>query len=346
MLGLLTRSLMFVCFSVGWVQGSTDFGVGFNLALDYGLASVYLENGTTVDIAKVEGGQVYKAAMRLNDNNIGMINGRTTYSRSEQINFKQSFLDNYIYSPNRLGGDGNGNNARSRALSLMLKALKTATESYLDSKISNAEVVVPFPASESYLHDLRQAVASVSLHMPMSAQPPTGIIAARAHGMYGKCFDDLDLQGHDKSMKNDPEQLILTIDYSRAALTALLVDEECGVFENRRVIHDTRLGLNGLHQLGSITATDLLETALRNITQLPLDDGNGAGLKYISNLVIIGESAGDPRLHDTLRRVLSEQLEPVTTVKSGFSPPIDPVFAASRGVAWDCWDRMNFQVNE
>jgi hypothetical protein len=274
--------------------------------------------------------------MRANNNNISMINVGPTFSRSEKISAEQSFLGDYLHFPNWLGGDCNSHNARSRPLSLMLKALKTATESYLDCKLSNVEVIVPFKASEGYLHDLRQAVASVSLQMPLSTQPPTGILAARAYAMDGECDDPYYLQG-----RNDPAQLILTIDYSRAALTALLAHEECHIYETRRVIHDTQLGLDGLHQLDGATATDFLETALREITQLPLEDGNGAGLTRINNLVIIGESAGDPRLHDALRRVLGEQFTSVATGKSDLSPPMDPVFAASRGLAQDCWGRLN-----
>lgn len=45
---------------------------------------------------------------------------------------------------------------------------------------------------------------------------------------------------------NDPTQLTLTVDYTQAALTALLFVEECGVLEYRRVLHDTRFGVDGL----------------------------------------------------------------------------------------------------
>ena len=62
-----------------------------------------------------------------------------------------------------------------------------------------------------------------------------GSAPARAHGLYSECnsIDDLD----------QLEQLILTVDCSRAALMALLVHEECGAFEHRCVLHDTRLSL-------------------------------------------------------------------------------------------------------
>ena len=75
----------------------------------------------------------------------------------------------------------------SQSLSRMLKALQTATESYLEVSISAAEVVVPFPVSDAYLDILRSTCFSFSLHMPMSAQPPAGMLAARACDMVANC---------------------------------------------------------------------------------------------------------------------------------------------------------------
>jgi len=75
---------------------------------------------------------MYKAAMCVKDNNIGVISVRRTYSAFRQLDVMQSFLGHHLHWPDRLGGGGrNKDNVRSRALSLMLKA----TEFYLDSKI-------------------------------------------------------------------------------------------------------------------------------------------------------------------------------------------------------------------
>ena len=245
------------------------------------------------------------------------------------------------YLPPWLGGK----NARTQSLSRMLEALKTATESYLETSLSTAEVVMPFPVSNSYLDDLRSACSYLSLHMPLSAQPPAGILAARAHGIGGEWGTASNVSEREV---DDPEQLILTIDYSHAALTALLVAEECGIFEDRRVLHDTRLGTDGLSRGSDSSESDSsrsgLVRALRELTSLPLEDGNGAGLMRISELVLLGESASDRRLHDVLREVLAEQSGRfVTTANDERARIIDPLFAASRGVAYDCWSRMVFQ---
>jgi hypothetical protein len=221
----------------------------------------------------------------------------------------------------------------------MLKALKAATESYLETTVLATEIVVPFPVTEGYRKAVRSACSSISLRMPMSAQPPAGIVAARAHGIGQKhCPDDED---------DDPPQLILTVEYSKAALTALVVYEECGVFEYRRVLHDINLGLDQLRG-GSESIREKLETSLRELVRLPMNDGgNGEELKYINNLVLLGESAGDSQLNDVLKKVIREEdgRRVVTASQSG-SDAIDPLFAASRGAAFDCWDRLNFEDAE
>jgi hypothetical protein len=220
----------------------------------------------------------------------------------------------------------------------MLKALRTAAESYLETTISSAEIVVPFPVDENYLEALRSACSAVSLRMPNSAQPPAGILAARACGMGRRpCLD---------SPENDPLQLILTVDYSCAALIALVVHEECKVFEYRRVLHDTDLGLNQLHWKPEPTR-EKLEVSIRKLVRLPMNDGgSGEELKYINNLVLLGESVNDRQLHHVLKNVLGEQYDKlVTAATRNEIGTIDPVFAASKGVAFDCWDRLNFEDN-
>lgn len=233
----------------------------------------------------------------------------------------------------------NRNGPHHKPLVPMLKALKSAAESALETHVSAAEYVVPFPITEDYRMAFRSAFSSVFLRMPNSALPPAGILAARAHGLGSKtCLDNPD---------DDPPQLVLAVEYSRAALTALLLHEECGVFEDRRILHDTGLGLSHL-RTGSKYHRDKLEVSLKNLVRLPMNDGGGGGeLKYINNLVFLGESAGDEFLHGVLKKVLGEQYDRlVATADQSSSGVITPLFAASRGVAFDCWDRLNFRENE
>lgn len=64
-----------------------------------------------------------------------------------------------------------------------------------------------------------------------------------------------------QGQEDEPAQLILTVEYTRAAPTALLV------FEYRRVLHDTRLGADGLGlSSNSSRSRDDLARALRELT--------------------------------------------------------------------------------
>ena len=181
--------------------------------------------------------------------------------------------------------------------------------------------------------------------MPNSALDPAGVFAARAHDIGNRhCRDGV----RELTPGDDPQQLVLTVEYSQSALTALLVHEDCGVFEVRRVRHSTELGLNQLRK-GSDPHIGLkkMESSLRELVKLPMNDGgNGKELNNINNLVLLGESADNSQLHVVLKKVLGEQF-------GGFADParqrvinfIDPLFAASRGVALDCWGRLRFEEN-
>jgi hypothetical protein len=120
--------------------------------------------------------------------------------------------------------------------------------------------------------------------------------------MISECYD-----------KVYPEQLMLSIDYSRAALTAVLIFEDCGVLRDRRVLHDTRLGTDGL-QNSEANRNDLSH-AIRTIASLPLKDGDGVGKTRIENLALIGEDAGNSQLNKILKEVLGNSI-PLKVVRN------------------------------
>ena len=97
-----------------------------------------------------------------------------------------------------------------------------ATESCLETYTLAVEVVLPFPLSESANHGIVSATSAVSLKMPAAHNLPSGIWAALFHGIgehkSGPHPDQI------KPTTSNP-QLILTIRYIQAALTALISDE-------------------------------------------------------------------------------------------------------------------------
>ncbi|KAL8804291.1 MAG: hypothetical protein Q9182_002656 [Xanthomendoza sp. 2 TL-2023] len=329
--------LLVACLASAYLILAADHAVGFGLSLDYGIASIYSSDGSSVNVAKIEGVPAYRQMMRAT----ALLNDRATtgytlhdYALDQgtwatQATLGLQSLRNFL--PPWLGGD----DGCIPPLIQMLKALKTASESYLQSPLPAAEVVVPFPASGTFFDALRSACSSLSIRMPMSEQPPAGIVVARALGLGRECLDE---------PRKAEEQLILTIDYSQAALTALLVYEECNIFEYRRMLHNTTLGTNSMSN-GPKDSRESLLRALRTITELPLGSGNGAELTQINELILTGESAGDQQLEDVLREVLREQAGTLVARAKERCSKIDPVFAASESVAHDCLDRLNSSKN-
>ena len=160
----------------------------------------------------------------------------------------------------------------------MLCALKTAAESYLDAPIAYAEVVVPFVVGYAFLDPLLGACTSLSLDMQLSLMYPASILAARGQGIGGNCSYPGD------PSKEDPEQLIFTVEYTRTALAALLVYEECSIFEDQRMRHNPDLGADALSRDRS-DGQEKLTSAFCNLARLPLEHGIGAGVPRISELV-------------------------------------------------------------
>ncbi|KAL9623583.1 MAG: hypothetical protein Q9160_002039 [Pyrenula sp. 1 TL-2023] len=237
----------------------------------------------------------------------------------------------------------------------MLRALKTATEAHLEISIKAAEFSFPFPASDEDFEAARSAFSSLSLQVPMSRQPPAGILAARANGIGKSCnlygCVTTDQEAPHRGWEPDDDnaaQLFLATDYTDAALTVLLVHEDCFCFEDRRVLHDTTLGADALHRTTLDAHQGNLVRALRNITTLPLEDGNGEELDHISNLVLLGERASDRTLHGALRTIFQDDhryldKHILTALQDAYDTnTVNPLFAASVGLAEDCWDRLNY----
>lgn len=276
--------------------------------------------------------------------------------------FNPPWLPHYVaYIRQRLPYYLGGQENPCQPLLPMLKALKSATESYLETAIMIAGITVPFYITKEFQFILDSARLSASLgghKFGGTASDAAGMYAMYA---YGIGVTECSLA---PGMPLLPEQLILTVEYSKAALTAMLIYEECAVPQEKRLIHDTNLGSR--HD-GSEDHRSSLESTLRDILELPIKDGfGGEDLTYISNLVVFGESAGDLHLHEALKRVLGEQygqlmersvvgsapgavddlfatltgVPRVNAVHNG-SDRIDPLFAAARGKAY-----MNFPVDD
>lgn len=311
------------------------------------VASIYFPNDTAVDIAKIEGGRAYRQTMHLvgvNSQAPTTLNLASENSVVAGLGWYQTMLGSLSPGYRHLPWFGGHDKPAANSFTPMLKSLKAATEAYLEvDDISHVGVSLPFRVDSLHKLALQSALASLSLD---SGYGPgnAGISAAFAYGL-GKDFCDPYPDPPDQLQPL--ERLILAVGHNRASLTAVLIDEECGVFEERRTVHDTEVGADALDQRceGSVDDDSKclagLTKALRQVTDLPLRDGNGAGITRISNLIFHGDAIDDPRLHHVLKQVLLEQYGVnTTTFVDRRTEWIHPLFAASRGMAQTCLLRL------
>ncbi|KAJ5577639.1 uncharacterized protein N7459_006603 [Penicillium hispanicum] len=323
---LLATALLPVTF----VSANPEYGVGFELTLDYGVASIQFPNGSHVEVAKIEGNPSYKHRMRTAD--VQEDDAYIAPDTQTTVGWP-SFRD---YLPPWLGGHNNTN----KHLSGMLKSLKIAIESYQEASVSTAEITVPFPISGTFYDTLRSAAKSVSISIPATPAAPAGRLAAlHVYGIGpGKCD-----YYPSPSDPPDPAQVFLTVEYTRSALTALLIVEECGLYEDLRVLHETHLGSQESPQ--DIRAE--LTTALGDVVKMPIEY-DGESFKSLSNVVLLGESSESQILQDVLKELLGKQQRSGinTSVVDQHKDPVSRVFAASVAAARLDLIRSNFDRDE
>jgi hypothetical protein len=282
----------------------------------HSVASIAFTNGTLIDVAKVEGGPIYKQAM-LNGYSpaLGTVQAKPETGTIQSIlgllppwfQSERPHLTNSVFP--------------------MIEVLKAATKNYLGTEITNATYVTPYIISQEN-HELFNA-ATLGLSLYTNQNRAAGSLAAGAHGI------DLDTHNHG-------EQVVLAVEVSASALTASILLEDQGVLEILRLIHSTDLGLAKLHD--TTTSAEEFRAALKTFITTPVDKGDGEVRpnELLRKLVVFGEVTADSPATQALKDVLGED-EYDALVNYSIPPGYgvaDPAFAASRGAAMDCAVRL------
>jgi hypothetical protein len=255
----------------------------------------------------------------------------------------------------------------------MLSALKAATESYLEEKITHAEVVIPYSSPPTFREDLVAALSAIDLIAPSPRLPAAGRLMWYAKNVAidkKQCYhdniafyDEMDSiqkqYGYGSGREpNDnpcyPDDFILAIDYSKAAFTGMVYEFEQGVADYRHDIHSTALGADAV-QADPAAGREGLEKALNELIQLSLkvprqsgprmDEGSNPYVEKLTQVLLFGESADDWILNKVLHDVVGEHLNDYE--KAHFTILNDhefggPLFAVSRATARYClWDLLN-----
>nr|POE84624.1 hypothetical protein CFP56_73113 [Quercus suber] len=205
-------------------------------------------------------------------------------------------------------------NPHAETLLPLLRALKISTESYIGHEITDAVVTVPGRRGET-----------------LASQWPAGHLAAVANHIGRLTF----------GAPYNPEQLVLTVDYSRAALTMTLFIDDIGSFETVRLTHSLNLGAGKL----SLGDRALLRSELRQIMRTPIH-GEYSHLSQINHVVLLGEHGNDSGLRKVLQQVLLEMDNEAVadTVSSTSSAMVDPLFAAAIGASFVCYNTLELEA--
>jgi hypothetical protein len=353
----LLCSMLFILFSFCTLVSSSsaaEYGVGFNLALDYGwvklnfgscvpitdispcsTASIWHANGTAVDVVKLEGGAAYKQFMRsANDQPLPLTSSDEPTRNSRGFMSLQDYLPSWTTSEPI--------DPESEAIAWMLKGLRAATETHVEEPLTAVSISSPFLVwSRLPFHDtLRTTVESLGLDY--KGTRTTSMAITGLYGLEGQC--DLDVfRMPDQKEPDDPPQTYLALDHSRAGLSAFLVEDDCGIAELLREFHNTSLAagveFSGKHE----DLSRMLKNMIRPIDERSFGAVSREHPVEISELVMLGESTEDAMLHEVLLEVLGTNY---TDLKAGSDKRArihDPLFAGSRAAAMRCQEQLGLE---
>lgn len=222
-------------------------------------------------------------------------------------------------------------NQQAESLTWMLKALKLSTEAYLEIPVQHVAITNPTYLRKSAVY--KDAIRSASSALSLKLLRPSFLAAeaaAEAYGIAGKC--DLWLEESDASMPVEAsDRTFVAVDYSRAGLTAFLMDEDCATYDILRDFHDLALGSDCIND----TKHADMKKALDRIMKPPYDDCfHQPG--QLSDVILLGESADDEVLHSVLEDLLGNNLTRYGFGSGTDAETVSPLFAPSRGAAQRC----------
>lgn len=216
--------------SIDTLHHTRDFTDGLN-----SVASVYFQNGTIVNIAKVEGTPNYKIAMQTaphihtNSHVIADSDHCNCYRAYDRAPQTSSGVQHYCkivqdHLPPWMGGPKPQElNTSTKSLANMLGVLKFATETYLGAEISNATVSVPFPVGRGRVNS-----DSLEVSLDTAASALESKLFPPLEALSDITWEDLEAKRWKRSPYTyfschpDDEGFVLGIEFNEAALTATI----------------------------------------------------------------------------------------------------------------------------
>ncbi|KAL2060722.1 hypothetical protein VTL71DRAFT_9363 [Oculimacula yallundae] len=282
---------------------SSTVGIGFELTLNYGTTAVAFANGTTVPVARIEGGPAYKAEMRrVVAESLTPTRDPTFLTKMISSTLKCLQFLNIVEKP-LLESPWKG----------MLSALKMSTEVFLEREIQTVDIVLPVtrPYSIKRYHqaqDLDRVLQSVGLSRLNEQSTRSSIATCYANNLTSLS----DIASPD---------FVLAVDYSRTALILSLENLEIGLLEVTKITVHFDLGA------GSISKK---RGYWKRVENEMLKLIRGVSIRHV---VLSGDQIQvQPGLGDVIKKVVPKKvLQKMRLGMGGTS--VDPVWAGAFGVA-------------
>ncbi|PVH93641.1 hypothetical protein DM02DRAFT_732994 [Periconia macrospinosa] len=255
-------------------------GVAFRLTPDYGLASIYLKDGTSVSIAQVRGTPEYEAFMR-----------KPLHSAWKTQSTLCRYLTPAIDYLSLLFGPAIRvcRNPKIESTLGVMHSLKAAVEAYLGTNICFAKLSIDV-LEEVKIKIVREALQALGLREVLPIAPTAKFVV----------YEYKPYMGTPPAYDEDP-WIILTIDYSKhwynVGLMAIdevgIADPVPGFFKGPTIDKE--------HQL------EAMGRSLRHIIANLPDDVYDLP-KQIHQIMIYGDDAKNESLHDLLTTMLGTDL--------------------------------------
>ncbi|KAK2760147.1 hypothetical protein CKAH01_16550 [Colletotrichum kahawae] len=286
-------------------------GVGFSLTPDYGTAAIYFQNGSYVEVARIEGSPAYKSFMRKSDN---------ITSIAEDLP-GISLLRNSVCPPLQpLGLAICKRDPDFDSCQDLLRSLQSSVASYLGTTFCYAGVVVPDQTWQYQDYIINKAIKSIGLRLTHRVSSAALLV------MWANHINNPD-RPHDET------QAVLSVDYSESGLNVYLFGEDQGVADLLRQVYDQQLGADRRERPGHLQAVEALLTEVTN-PPLGRDFWGHSMPDKIQRVVLYGDAVMDGGFLDTLKAVVG-----VDMVDNTHS--FKPVFAAAIGMATSSFERVN-----
>ncbi|KAM0700452.1 hypothetical protein Q7P35_012173 [Cladosporium inversicolor] len=374
---LLSSTFLCACLCVLHAVHAAEYGVGFGLTIDYGVASVYYRNGSIVNVAKIEGTPNYKTTMKaaahvhanvaasLTDSNAIVDSDYCDCYRAwDHVPRHRSSMQYYLtliqeYFPRAIvgmrhyskmmqahlppwmgGPETQTLDASAQSFADMLRVLKFATEAYLGAEIPNAAVSVPFPVGRGRVHS-----SSLEARLDAAASTVKLKLAGPFEAVRSVTSDDRKAKRFKRKShtyyschNRDDTGVVLGIDFDAASLTATIQAPDCS---GDIMYYDTKRVLHST-ELGrrELFKADNWHDVLVSALRdvTALPTKGEAETDQINMLMLLGDSARDERLHLALKDVLGEQYDRlIASVRDDGTPARDPQFRGAASAAHNNW---------